>query len=87
MPTLLAKAQANTNIQLTIDKDFGAETTSQSKSIAPDASETRTFVTYEGLQQADIMAASFTLGDAAAISVAGWTLDALFVPWREAEDY
>ena len=78
-PHLEAKAQTGT-ITVTYDRDFGAETTSATVSLAASGTETRILRKVEGAQIADAGVIQVQIGDGAAQSIAAWTLDALSVP-------
>jgi hypothetical protein len=76
---LIAKSGTDVTIQLTIDRDMGAETLPFTCLLTPVGSETRVFRQFEGSRVAEANSIQFTLGDSAAVSNA-WNLDALIVP-------
>lgn len=79
-PYLLAKAQAATSIQVTVEQDFGRITArSATVSIAAAGSETRVIKKLEGLETAGASMVQLTIGDASAVASA-WTLDAVAIP-------
>lgn len=76
---LIGSAQSGVTIQLSIDRDMGAEVLTSTCLLTPDASETHVVRQFEGSTVADANCIQLTLGDSAATSNA-WNLDALIVP-------
>ncbi len=78
--TLVGKAQGDTTITVTINRDFGKETRAHSVLLtASAAGETRVVKKVEGSGMGEADVIQMTVGDASALA-STWTLDCLIVP-------
>ena len=78
-PTVIGTALAASDVTITIARDFGKETRSQSISLAPGASETRIIQKVAALEMGEADVLQMTVGDSAA-NEERWTVDAIVVP-------
>jgi len=78
-PTVIGKALAGSDVSVTIARDFGKETRTQSISLAPAASETRVVQKVAALEMGEADAIQITVGDSAANDEV-WSVDAVIVP-------
>ena len=77
--TVIGKALAESDVTVTINRDFGKETRSQSISLAPSASETRIVQRVAALEMGEADVIQITVGDSAA-NEEKWSIDAIVVP-------
>jgi hypothetical protein len=77
--TIIGKAQAGSDVTVTITRDFGKETRAHSVSLAPAASETRVVKKVEGSEMGEADVIQLTVGDAAA-NDEQWSVDAIIAP-------
>lgn len=82
--TLITKAQAATNLTVTINRDFGKETRAQTVSIAAVASETRVIQKVGASEMGEADVVQMTIGDASALANT-WTVDAVITPVKTQE--
>lgn len=75
-PVLLAKAEADVSVRVTMTRDFGLETSTADADLSPADSETRVSYLLEDGRMDDAEYLSFRIGDAAAASTA-WTIEQL----------
>jgi hypothetical protein len=78
-PIVIGKALAGSDVSVTLTRDFGKETRSQSISLAPAASETRVVQKVAALEMGEADALQITVGDSAA-NEETWLVDAVIVP-------
>jgi hypothetical protein len=78
-PTLITQAHAGGDLTVTINRDFGKETRSQSVSLAALSTETRVVQKVAALEMGEADAIQITIGDSAA-NDEQWSIDALIVP-------
>lgn len=83
-PHLHAQASADTTIQVSVIRDFGAETLTATTSIAAAGTETRVQRRLEDLGMHDAGVIQMQIGDASAVDK-GWTLDAMVFPYEVLE--
>lgn len=76
---LLAKAQNNTVITQTVDRDFGLETRLSFLHLTAEEGETRVLRKFDGSDMSGAGVIQLQLGDSAALGTT-WTLDALIIP-------
>mgnify|MGYP001613387091 CR=1 FL=1 len=84
-PYLLAAALSNVTLTMTIDRDFGAETTTGTQVLTAAGSETRVFKKFEGLEMSEADVLQIQIGDGAA-QEGQWTLDSLIFQKLPQED-
>jgi hypothetical protein len=83
-PTVMGKALAGSDVSVSINRDFGKETRTQSVSLAPAASETRVIQKVPALEMGEADVIQVTVGDASANEEV-WSVDAVIVPMEPKE--
>jgi hypothetical protein len=83
-PTIIGKALAGSDVSVTLNRDFGKETRTQSISLAPVGSETRIVQKVAALEMGEADAIQITVGDSAANEEV-WSVDAVIVPMVQKE--
>lgn len=77
--TLIGVALAGSDVTVTINRDFSAETRAVSVSLAPAGTETRVIAKVEGSEMGEADVIQMTIGDSAANDEV-WTVDAIVTP-------
>jgi hypothetical protein len=83
-PTVIGKALAGSDVSVTLNRDFGKETRTQSISLAPAGSETRIVQKVAAIEMGEADAIQITVGDSAANEEV-WSVDAVIVPMVQKE--
>ena len=76
---LLGEAASGVTITLTVDRDFGLETSTATALLTAAGSESRVFPKFEGAAVSQAAFLQFQVGDGSAVDNT-WTLDAIVTP-------